>query len=444
MELVEGESLSAVIRRSGAMRPERVVSIVAQVASALDYAHQQGFIHRDIKPSNIMLGADDHVTLMDLGVAKAMSGTHLTQTGAIIGTPEYMSRSKCAGCRWITARTFIRWASWYTRCWRDRFRSAATRRRCFTSRRTSCRHRFARGRSTSQTLSPARLIVRWPKTPISVFHGGRVSRRLSQAAARARGRSRAAGNASTGSKNGSARAARAQRGRCGPSAALRLAILCVVAIGVALVAGSLGKSTPEPTPPFALADKVTLTSPSVAAAAPVQVTRTAAPGSLRRPARLYRSPLVEISDLLIPHRRHRPRHRHRPGRNHQPRHYHQPGRPRRRLPRLPRRRPLPRQAAPQRRGHFRDWQSAQVKLGCAKGDARSDSWMAEEMFQKGRMYWRKDNDNIYALFNGGGWAAYANIWREGDPQETCSSGSPITAVRGFGKIPCTHPVCEMG
>ena len=45
-------------------------------------------------------------------------------------------------------------------------------------------------------------------------------------------------------------------------------------------------------------------------------------------------------------------------------------------------------------------------------------WMAEEMFQKGRMYWRKDNDNIYALFNGGGWAAYANIWREGDPQET--------------------------
>jgi hypothetical protein len=89
------------------------------------------------------------------------------------------------------------------------------------------------------------------------------------------------------------------------------------------------------------------------------------------------------------------------------------------------------------------WQSAQAKLGCAKGDAQV-GWMAEEMFQKGRMYWRKDNDNIHALFNGGGWAAYANIWREGDPQETCASGVSITAVRGFGKIWCTIPSVRNG
>jgi hypothetical protein len=60
------------------------------------------------------------------------------------------------------------------------------------------------------------------------------------------------------------------------------------------------------------------------------------------------------------------------------------------------------------------------------------------------MYWRKDNDNIYVLFNGSGWAAYANIWHEGDPQETCSSGAPITAVRGFGKIWCTTPGVRNG
>ncbi len=97
MELVEGESLASVIRRSGAMSLERAGRILGQVAAALDYAHAQGFVHRDIKPGNIMLGAGDHVTLMDFGIAKALSGTRLTQTGATIGTPEYMSPEQVRG-----------------------------------------------------------------------------------------------------------------------------------------------------------------------------------------------------------------------------------------------------------------------------------------------------------------------------------------------------------
>jgi len=97
MELIDGESLASVIRKSGAMPIERVSRILAQVAAALDYAHAQGFVHRDIKPGNIMLGAGDHVTLMDFGIAKALSGTRLTQTGTTIGTPEYMSPEQVRG-----------------------------------------------------------------------------------------------------------------------------------------------------------------------------------------------------------------------------------------------------------------------------------------------------------------------------------------------------------
>jgi hypothetical protein len=63
--------------------------------------------------------------------------------------------------------------------------------------------------------------------------------------------------------------------------------------------------------------------------------------------------------------------------------------------------------------------------------------MAEEPFQKGIMLWRQDTDQIYALYSGGSWGAYANTWREGDADETCSSGTAITPVRGFGKVWCT-------
>lgn len=96
MEFLEGQPLSDLIRR-GPLPVARAARILEQVAQALDYAHKRGFIHRDIKPGNIMVGQANHATLTDFGIAKAATGTHLTQTGTIIGTPEYMSPEQIRG-----------------------------------------------------------------------------------------------------------------------------------------------------------------------------------------------------------------------------------------------------------------------------------------------------------------------------------------------------------
>ena len=97
MQLLEGQPLNQVIRREGQMGLERVAGIVAQVASALDYAHEQRFVHRDVKPGNIIVGRDGHATLTDFGIAKAAEGTKLTRTGTVMGTPEYMSPEQAKG-----------------------------------------------------------------------------------------------------------------------------------------------------------------------------------------------------------------------------------------------------------------------------------------------------------------------------------------------------------
>jgi serine/threonine protein kinase len=78
---------------------EETVSILSPVASALDYAHARGVLHRDVKPSNIMLTGDATPILGDFGLAKMMGGTdaHLTMSGMIVGTPEYMAPEQCAG-----------------------------------------------------------------------------------------------------------------------------------------------------------------------------------------------------------------------------------------------------------------------------------------------------------------------------------------------------------
>jgi len=98
MELVEGSTLKNRLAQSNIPLPiSETVHIFRKIASALDYAHKQGMLHRDIKPANILLGKDDRVVLADFGIARILSDTQFTMTGALIGTPSYMSPEQGKG-----------------------------------------------------------------------------------------------------------------------------------------------------------------------------------------------------------------------------------------------------------------------------------------------------------------------------------------------------------
>jgi serine/threonine-protein kinase len=96
MELIEGTPLKQWARKPKLMPVNEVLLILATVADALDYAHQQGIVHRDIKPANIMLTKDRVVKVMDFGIAK-MASSSKTETNMVLGTPTYMSPEQIAG-----------------------------------------------------------------------------------------------------------------------------------------------------------------------------------------------------------------------------------------------------------------------------------------------------------------------------------------------------------
>jgi serine/threonine protein kinase len=108
MELVEGVSAQTILDERGALPWPQATRIIAEVCRGLAAAHAAGLIHRDIKPANILLGHNGSVKLSDFGLAKApqLVPGHVTEHGAILGTPHYMSPEQCAGDR-IDARADV-------------------------------------------------------------------------------------------------------------------------------------------------------------------------------------------------------------------------------------------------------------------------------------------------------------------------------------------------
>ncbi len=97
MEYVDGEDLRALLRRQGKFSPQEAIVVVEQVCRALDTAHAEGVIHRDLKPQNIMRDKHGRIVVMDFGLARSLGDSGMTQTGAIVGTLEYMSPEQALG-----------------------------------------------------------------------------------------------------------------------------------------------------------------------------------------------------------------------------------------------------------------------------------------------------------------------------------------------------------
>src|SRR6202171_749476 len=95
MEYIEGPTLADLM--DAGLDDERIPNLLDQISAGLDYAHARGVIHRDIKPGNVLMTEDGRAVLADFGLAWLLEGAHLTLTGGVIGTPEYMSPEQAAG-----------------------------------------------------------------------------------------------------------------------------------------------------------------------------------------------------------------------------------------------------------------------------------------------------------------------------------------------------------
>ena len=97
MELVQGRPLSDILEERGTMRPVEILTIMAQVARALQVVHDSGVIHRDVKPSNILINREGLAKLTDFGISTAVHQRPMTATGMVMGTAQYLAPEQAMG-----------------------------------------------------------------------------------------------------------------------------------------------------------------------------------------------------------------------------------------------------------------------------------------------------------------------------------------------------------
>jgi serine/threonine-protein kinase len=97
MELVNGEPLNSVLKRSGRLSLRHALDMLEQTGRALQVAHSAGLVHRDVKPGNILITPNGQVKLTDFGIAKAVDAAPVTQTGMVMGTAQYIAPEQALG-----------------------------------------------------------------------------------------------------------------------------------------------------------------------------------------------------------------------------------------------------------------------------------------------------------------------------------------------------------
>jgi eukaryotic-like serine/threonine-protein kinase len=96
-ELVEGRTLAEVLHEEGRLPVPRALEIAIQVARGLGFAHEQGLVHRDVKPQNVILNGDGRAKVTDFGIARSLEVQGVTQSGAVLGTSNYIAPEQASG-----------------------------------------------------------------------------------------------------------------------------------------------------------------------------------------------------------------------------------------------------------------------------------------------------------------------------------------------------------
>jgi predicted Ser/Thr protein kinase len=445
MEYLEGRTLKEVIEQEGRLPPARVAHILEQVANALDYAHERGFIHRDVKPANIFVGEHDQVTLTDFGIAKAASeAEQLTRTGMLVGTPEYMSPEQAEGGV-VDYRT-------------DLYALGIVLYQMLTGRvpfkgKTPHSTLYAvvnqpppPPRQINPALPPAveAVVLRaLAKQPDQRFQRGAEMAGALQAALASRSPLVAAAPPPprTPPPRPARRGAPARRGPPVMWIVAALAAVLVLVVGAValLLAGGGGKGTPVPTltqvslwqtPTTGVVEILPTSTPAVVATTAPGDTPSPEPTDTPAPMDTSQPPTdtPTATETSSP-----PTDTPTPAPSFTP---------------TATRTPTPTSPPPcavQAQGLFAGlWQTYRAQLGCplyAKPQPIQD---AEQAFDNGHMFWRADNDRAYVVYEQGSqngtFQSFTGMWSEGDPDYSCPASPPpgkVQPKRGFGAVWCS-------
>jgi serine/threonine protein kinase len=376
------QTLQDWVQKRGMLAPSEVIRIVGQVASALDYAHERGYVHRDVKPSNVLVTEDGQAVLTDFGIAKAADSISLTRTGELVGSPSYMSPEQIEG-RDVDYRSDI--YSLGVVCY-----EMLTGRPPFTGPTAAVLH--AHVYETPRPLQDMN-----PQVPAAA----------ARVVAKALAKKRDDRYASAG-QMASALNLALTRGRSaepppppGRRPAIPKHVMAAVLGVLALVLLYVVWPKPVPTPGPSPTPTWTRTPREAALAS----TRTPTPS----PARTQ----VPVTPTQTP------------------------------VPPTPTPAPTPTCARVINHQLAGAWDRS--RLGCPTGDART-VWAAWQPFERGYMFWRSDTRRVTVFFNNRTWTEYSDQWVEGAPIPSRGSPPPglLAPVRGFGYIWGIHDSVATG